>query len=531
MAKEIKTKSTALMLIVIVAAILIIINLISLNFFSRFDLTDENIYSLSDSSKRLVSELDDRLTIRAYITEDLPAPHNSHARYIKDMLDDYKAYSNGNLQYEFIDPAKTEKEEEAMSYRIPAVQFNVFRNDKTEFIKAYKGLVLLYGDKQHVLPFIETTQNLEYEITLAIKKLTTTDIPFLGFTMGNMEPDMQQGLTAAYQLLQEEYRVQFINLDNVRNLPEQLDALFVVQPKEKLNAWELYLIDQFIMRGGKVSFLYNPFDVNISQAMVAPIDNGLNAMLRSYGIGVKDSLIVDAQCNVIPVTRDMGGFRVQSISQYPYFIKISNFNDSIPIVKDLNSLDMLFVSPLDLSLPLRENQTREILFSSSDMTGSRALPIDISPEKQYQQSDFTETSLPLGAVLSGSFRSYYANNETTPVYEGPDTMGTTPFPVRANETSDARIIVIGNGSFITDDFRRSNSGFVLLMNICDWLTQDKGMISIRSRSVSARALDAQTDGTKQFVKYLNIFAMPLLVILFGLGRWQYKRSLKKRNVS
>jgi len=222
---------------------------------------------------------------------------------------------------------------------------------------------------------------------------------------------------------------------------------------------------------------------------------------------------------------------VQSISQYPYFIKISNFNDSIPIVKDLNSLDMLFVSPLDLSLPLQMNQSREILFSSSEMTGSRAIPVDISPEKQYQQSDFNESSLPLGAVLSGNFKSYFANNETVPVYEGPDTLGITPFPVRTDSTSDARIVVIGNGSFITDDFRRSNSGFVLLMNICDWLTQDKGLISIRSRSVSARALDAQSDGTKQFVKYTNIFAMPLLVIIFGLVRWQYKRSLKKRNVS
>ncbi len=530
MAKEIKTKSMALMLIAIITAILIIINLISLNFFSRFDLTDESIYSLSDSSKDLVAELNDRLTIRAYITEDLPAPHNGHARYLKDMLDDYKAYSNGYLQYEFIDPVKAEKEEEAMSYRIPPVQFNVFRNDKTEFIKAYKGLVMLYGDKQHILPFIETTQNLEYELTLAIKKLTTTDVPFIGFTMGNMEPDMSQGLTAAYQMLQQEYRVQFIDLDNVRNLPEQLDALFVVQPKEKLNAWELYLIDQFIMRGGKVSFLFNPFDVNVSQAMVAPVDNGLDGMLRSYGIGVKDSLVVDAQCNVIPVTRNMGGFRVQSISQYPYFVKISEFNDSIPIVKDLNSLDMLFVSPLDLSIPLRENQRREILFTSSEMTGSRAIPVDISPEKKYEQSDFGETNLPLGAVLSGSFKSYYTLNETIPEYEGPDTLGTTPFPVRTDSTSDARIVVIGNGSFITDDFRRSNSGFVLLMNICDWLTQDKGLISIRSRSVSARVLEARSDGTKQFVKYTNIFAMPLLVIIFGLARWQFKRSLKKRNI-
>jgi len=283
------------------------------------------------------------------------------------------------------------------------------------------------------------------------------------------------------------------------------------------------------MHGGRVSFLGNPFDINITQAMVAPLDNGLDGLLRNYGVGIKQNLVIDAQCNVIPVTRDMGGFRVQSIAQYPYFVRISNFNDSIPIVKDLNSLDLLFVSPLDLSIPLGENTTREVLFTSSEMTGSRAVPVDISPEKQYQRSDFTEANLPLGAVLTGSFRSYYAGNESVPVYSGPDTLGTTSFPVRANETNDSRIVVIGNGSFITDEFRRSNGGFVLLLNICDWLTQEKGLISIRSRNVSARALEVQSDSARGLIKYANIFAMPLLVIIFGIIRWQFKRSLRKRN--
>jgi len=528
MTKEIKTKSAAGLLIVIVAAILIVINLISINFFSRFDLTDNGIYSLSEASKNMVGDLNDRLTIKAYISEDLPAPHNGDARYLKDLLDDYKAYSGGYLQYEFIDPAKANKEEEAMRYRIPPVQFNVYRNDKTEFLKGYKGLVLLYGDKQQVIPFIENIQNLEYDLTLSMKKLTTTSIPFIGFTMGNSEPDMAEGLTAAYQLLQEEYRVQFMDLDNLRNIPQQLDALFVVAPKERLSAWELYLIDQFIMRGGKVCFLFNPFDVDISQAMVAPLDNGLNDLLNNYGIGVQENLVIDMQCNVIPIMRDMGTFKVQSIAQYPYFVNISSFNEDIPIVKDINSISMLFVSPIDTTFPLSAETERQILFTSSEMSGLRSIPVDISPEKKYAQTDFTLANIPLGAVLSGKFKSYYAGLERIPEYSGPDTLSNTPFPVRADSTMDSRIIVIGNGSFITDDFRRSNAGFVLLMNIADWLTQDKGMISIRSRNVAPRTLEPLSDGTKQFVKYLNMLAMPFIVIIFGLIRWQYKRSLKKR---
>jgi gliding-associated putative ABC transporter substrate-binding component GldG len=525
--KEVKTKSAATVLIIIVVAILIIVNLISLNLFSRADLTDNNIYSLSETSRELAANLNDRLTVKAYFAEDLPAPHNNDARYLKDILDDYRAYSHGYLHYEFIDPVKTDREQEAMGYRIPPLQFNVFRNEKTEFIKGYKGVALLYGDKQEVIPFIENTDNLEYDLSSAIKKLTIAQTPSIAFTMGHGEPDMTKGLQWAYQLLQKEYRVQFLDLKNERNIPEQISVLFIVVPKTEFSDWELYLIDQFIMRGGRAAFLLDRFDINIAQGIVKPINTRLDSLLNHYGVGIKESLVVDVQCNMVPVTRNMGAFQMQSIVKYPFYIAISNFNNNIAAVKDFKSLSLIYASPLDFSFPLGYGANREQMFTTSEQTGLVGSPYDISPEKRYSPSDFSYSKLPLAAALTGRFESYF-NNRPLPQYAGTDTAATMPMPAKIDTTGDARMVIVGNGSFISDDNKRNETGFAFLLNIADWLTQDKGLIAIRSKQVGARILKETSDSSKKTIKYINILAMPLVVAIFGAIRWQIKRSIRRR---
>ena len=528
--KDVKTKSTAGLLIIMILAILVIINLISLNLFYRADLTDNSIYSLTDSSRDLVGDLNDRLTVKAYVSNDLPAPHNNDARYIKDLLDDYKAYSHGYLHYEFIDPVKNNKEDEAQGYRIPPLQFNVFKNDKTEFIKGYKGLVVLYGDKHETIPFVENTTNLEYDLSRAINKLAQMEVPAIAFTGGNGEPDMSSGLNWANQMLQKEYRVQFLNLDDLKTIPPEIKVLFVVSPKQSFSEWELYVVDQFLMRGGRLVFLIDGFNVDIQNSMVTPIENSLDSLMYFYGAGVKKNLVIDAQCNMVPVMRNMGDFQMKSVVKYPFYISVQNFNEDNPIVKSLQSFDMLFVNSLDINPEINAGTERQILFTTSGKSGSRAVPVDISPEKQYFNEDFNQQYLPLAATLTGHFESYF-NDRNIPEYSGMDTLNTTPVPEKIDRVDDGRIIVVGNGTFITDDNRRNNNAFIILMNIADWMTQDKGLISIRSKQVTGRMLKVTSDGTKKLVKYINIFAMPLIVVIFGVIRWQFKRSLRNKEIT
>jgi gliding-associated putative ABC transporter substrate-binding component GldG len=527
MAKEIKTKSAAGIMILIIAGILIVINLISINFFSRIDLTENNIYSLSDVSKELMNDLNDRLNVKAYITEELPPPHNSDARYLKDLLDDYKAYSHGNLNYEFIDPVKDDKEQEAMGYRIPPLQFSVFRNDKSEFIKGYKGVVLTFGDKQEVIPFMENIGNLEYDLSSAIKKLSSNRIPSVALTTGHGEPNATKGFQWASQLLAKEYRMQTLDLKNIRTVPNDIDLLLIAAPREPFTEWEQYLIDQFLMRGGRALFLLDKLNVDVTQAKVDPIDIGLDSLLSFYGINLKNDLVIDAQCNLVPVTRMMGQYQMQSLIKYPFYLAISNFDEENPIVKGFKSLNMVFVNPLEISPTLPAGRIGTPLFTTSEHAGMIGAPYDVSPEKQFKETDFTMTKIPLAAVLSGNMESYF-RYRAAPIYAGTDTSNSTAVPTKMETTNDARIIVVGNGNFITDDNRRNEAGFALLLNMVDWLSQDKGLIAIRSRQVGGGVLKETSDGTKKLVKYINMFAMPIIVIVFGVIRWQFKRSLRRR---
>ena len=112
--------------ILLFVVVLVLINLVAVQFFTRLDLTQGKVYTLSDASKKIVRGLDDKLVVKAYFSEDLPPPYNQNARYLKDQLDDYKAYGGGRFQYEFIDPGSEETlEQEAQSFQIPPVQVNV----------------------------------------------------------------------------------------------------------------------------------------------------------------------------------------------------------------------------------------------------------------------------------------------------------------------------------------------------------------------------------------------------------------------
>ncbi len=161
--------------------ILVFVNVISINIFYRFDLTGNKIYTLSDASKNLVKNLDDKFVVKSYFTDNLPSPYNNTRRYLKEILDDYRNYSNGNFQYEIISPSdEAELQKDAEQYGIQPVQVQTFKNDRAEAMKAYMGLVFLYGGKQETLPFIGNTQNLEYDITGVIKRMTEKELKKVG---------------------------------------------------------------------------------------------------------------------------------------------------------------------------------------------------------------------------------------------------------------------------------------------------------------------------------------------------------------
>ena len=140
--------------------ILLVLNMISTSRFFRIDLTDNNIFSLSTSSKAVIGEIDDLLTMKVYFSDDLPGEYANNRRYLQDILEEYAAISKGNIKFEFASQDKLE--EEAQKSGIAPLQLQVIENDKVEVKRVLMGMVILFEDKKEVLPVIQTTTGLEY---------------------------------------------------------------------------------------------------------------------------------------------------------------------------------------------------------------------------------------------------------------------------------------------------------------------------------------------------------------------------------
>ncbi len=520
------TKNQTLMRIGLLVGIIIFINIISIRIFQRFDLTESKAYTLSDASKNLVKNLDDKFIAKAYFSGDLPAPYNNYRRYLQDQLDEYRAYSNGNFQYEFIDPSgKEDAIKEAQRYGIPEVQVQVIKEDKMQVEKAVMGVVFMYGDKQETIPVVKELEKLEYDISLNIKKLSQSEQKKVGILSGHGEPVLDK-MKEFHQLLQQQYQVQTVSLANGAEVPMDISALVVVAPNEKLQDWETYLIDQYIMKGGKVGFLLNKVKVaSLQEQMGQPLDVNLDKLLENYGVRINTDMVRDTRCANITIQQQVGPFMIPSQVQYPYIPVASDFNPKNIIVKNLQPILFYFVSSIDTTLAEKKGVRLEVLVTSSGKSGRMQNVFPISPTMQYTQEMFQEPRLPLAVTLEGNFRSAFENS--IPMLDSA-MQGKIDFAQKQNSCSNGRILVIGDGDFVVNETGGSASNALFAGNLIDWLIDDVGLTTIRSRETANRPLDEVESGTKTLVKSLNLVVPPVLVIVFGVIRWRMRALRKKR---
>lgn len=514
---------TGLGTLFLIFGILVLLNLLSLKIFKRIDLTSGKVFSLSEASKRIVRNLDDKLLVKMFFTKDLPPPHNANIRYVKDQLEEYRSYSGGNMELELINPKDEEKEMEAQRYRIPPLQMNVLQNDKLEIKKVYMGLAFLYEDKFEAIPVVHTISGLEYEITSIIKKLTSEKISTIGFITGHGEPTTLEGLTYLNQKLEKEYRVRQINLQELGEVPRDIDGLVIIGPKKPFSDWEKYVLDQFLMRGGKLGLFLDKFDVNLQEGMAQPLSLGLDDFLKNYGIKINDDLVVDLKCSQLRVQQSRGLFAITNLVNYPYFPLSTNFDKKNVIVKGLETVEFPFVSSIDSALTKEKNLNFTPIVLSSDKSGSLRFPFDITPFKKFSSEDFDKKNLILAGIISGRFQSFFVDK---PKPEPPEKISSDTLFL--SESPENRLVVVGDADLIQDGKIGSKDNLIFFMNIIDWLSQDETLIAIRSKEVTSRPLKKISDGKKKALKYGNILGIPILVVLFGVFRWRIRKQAKKR---
>jgi len=520
-------KSQTLVKVAIVFGILVLVNIVSIRVFGRLDVTKNRLFTLSDASKQLMRSLDDKVTVKAYFTEDLPAPYNNNRRTLLDELNEYKAYSRGNLQYDFVDPSGEKGEQEAQQQGIAPVQVQVVKEDKFEVKRAYMGIVLLYEDRKEVIPVVQQTGTLEYELSSTIKRLTTRTQKKIGFLTGHGEPGLNE-TGRAQELLRKQYQVQAVDVSKGAPVPADIAALVVLAPNTRFPEAEKFQIDQYVMRGGKVAFLLNRVDANLQNRFGRPLELNLDDLLDAYGLRINTDLVRDAQCASISIMQQQYGFQMQSQVPFPYIPLASDVSKENAIVKDLQGLVFFFVSSVDTVNLAARNLRGEVLVRSSKQSGRQTGYFMYDPLQRYTReelsSQFGEKGIALAAVVNGQMKSAYAGKPVPP-----DTSaGSVPFAGTPLTTSlDTRIVLVGDGDFPRDQYLGNRDNLTFFANMVDYLADDAGLITIRSKEVSMPPLEQVSDGTKKILKYGNLAIPPLLVVGYGLFRWRLRKTRKK----
>ncbi len=505
---------------------LVVFNLVSSDLFGRIDLTENRVYTLSDVTRDVLRNLEETLTIKAYFTRELPAPYNNIARYVEDQLAEMKAYGGGRMRYEFLDPADEEElKKEAEKFRLEPIQVNVMEKDKVEFRLAYLGMVLIYEDRQEVIPVVQSLENLEYEVLSKIKRVTSEEAQTIGFIEGHDELLLRQDLTRIDRELRKLYELKAVDLSARYSIPDDIDLLCLIGPKKDIPEKDRFAIDQFIMRGGKMLICLNKVDADLSNMQANRSALRIDPWTEHYGFRVNDDLVVDRMSPTLPFQTMTRYGRQITMVPYPLFPEVINFNRENLALKVLRQVRLYFPSSIDTSLAAdMDSVTVTSLFWSSEKSTTQSSPYDINPLTRRGPLIYDMAHLPLGVLVQGRFTSYWKDRSIPIDEDGNPVSDEGIIP----ESPETRMVVIGDANFVHDQYIVPGlDNLTMMLNLIDWLAQDEALITIRSRDVSSRPIGEVSDTARSTVKWANILVPPLLVIGFGVFRRRIRRSARR----
>ena len=533
--KRIKYGGNTLAFVAIILGILALINFLSTRRFIRADLTEDKRYTISKATRNVLDTLDDIVTITAYFSTN-PAEVAQIRRDVRDVLEEYNAFSK-KLQIDFVNPAEFDdaQKQELRFKGIPEVQINVVRKDKAEIANVYMGISIGYSGKEEILPVVRSTANLEYELTSTILKVTTKEAKTVGFLTGHGEFDINaQNYQQFRQLLdkngQGQYNLTPVSLQDGKAVDDTVATLVVAGVQQPLTERDKYELDQFIMRGGRAIFLVDPIQMQPGTLQATPLITGLNDLLEHYGVKLGNNLLLDTRFH--DTARFQQGF-MTVIQPYPYFVKIvkPNFSKEHSITNQLEVLTLPWTSSLEIVS--KEGITATSLAKTGESGQSVQGYYNLMPNAPLPSAE--SKAYTVAVALEGKFKSFYADKEIPTAPTAPDEANAsddqTLTPAQdadarttKTESEQTQIIVVGTAQFLT---QLRPDGVNFFLNTVDWLTLGDALIGIRSHTITDRPLREVSEIEKNFIKYLCIVGVPLIVIVFGLLRYFLKRRAKR----
>ena len=507
----------------------------------------------------MLKNLSDVVFVKVYLDGDLPAGFARLRQSTKEMLNEFRAYSDSKIEYEFIDPSASpdEKTRNEIYHQLSQqglqysnISFN--EGDKVSEKIIFPGAIISYLGKETPVQLLKSQlgagsdemlnnsmQQLEFEIANAIQNLSDPVSKKIGFITGQGElngPDVSD----ISKFLKEKYSVEEIVIDGKLNSLDKFEAVIIAKPKSNFNEKDKFIIDQFLMTGGKLFFLIDGTDVSMDSlqgsptTMAIPLSVNLEDMLFKYGARINTNLIMDLRSLPIPVvTGYVGNQPKQELFPWFYFPLAIPESDH-PVVKNLDALKTQFSSSLDtIGKP---GTKKTFLFSTSEYSRISSAPTRVSLNILRNKPDeklFRSGPKHIALLIEGQFESLFTNR-IPPQIEQDVKIG---FKEKSVQT---KLIVVSDGDIIRNEVNKSgdkilplgydkytqreygNRDFVL--NCINYLTDKSGLIIARTKEFKLRLLDRQrVEKERLFWQLLNTVCPVSLVLVFGLIKYFFRK--------
>ena len=555
--------STSLKSFGILIGFMLLVWLVAIFLPFRIDLTVEKRYSLHPATIEILDSIEEPIEVEILLTGKLPGGMRRLQRSIEETIRTFNAYSRKKITFYYEDPLGLPadiKEE----YIIGLAEYginptNLFVTEdggqKSKLIfpgvvvrnEAYEtGTLLLKGEKgmgpDQILN--QSIENLEFELIQAIKKLISKQQYAVGILIGKGEMEEDDGYGMVESLV-DDYEVYKIPMDQANKLEDldPFDVLIIAGPKEAYVEKEIYLIDQFLMRGGKLIFLidaltYNLEDAGGSGTIAMPFDNGLDQLLFRYGIRINKDFIQDMNFGYHPVMAGNFGDQEQLIPlPWPFYVAAGRMAPH-PITKGLDQVMFRFVSSMDTVKA--DGVKKTPLIFGSDFSRRLPAPVRLAFEDMNEGPDLNEfqsKNLPLLYLLEGSFTSLYKNRFL------PDGMDKNSF---RESTENGTLIVSASGNLFKsqlnfmdgnplplgeDPFNATTfANRQLLQNSINYMIDPEGIIATRTKTFQIRPLNkVKVREEKTKWQLINILSPLIFFVLIGIVWIGYrKRKYSKK---
>ncbi|HOB27518.1 MAG TPA: gliding motility-associated ABC transporter substrate-binding protein GldG [Bacteroidales bacterium] len=540
--------------IVIVILGLIAINIIASFLYFRIDLTSEKRYSLSPATKNILKNLDDYIYFQVFLDGKLSPSYKRLQKTIIETLDEFKAYNKRLIKYDLIDPAKGKDEAtlrnylKELEYRglVPSIDYEISETGTSEnvvwpcAIVTYKGRELpinfiysnIPGSKELLIN--DAIENTEYKLIDGIHRITLKEKSKIAFIKGHGELDALE-INDLALALQDYYIVNQITINHQLKALDEFKAIIIAAPDSTFDEMDKFIIDQYIMKGGRVLWLIDGAlaDMDSLQSkpdiLAIPNDINLDDMLFNYGVRVNKDLVMDYHSAQIPVKTGQVGNQPQfSLFNWYFFPTVANIKGH-PIVRNINDIKFEFASSIDTIA--KPGIRKTILLSSSNYSRLLNTPSIISLNFLRIKADrtfFNRSNIPMAVLLEGSFTSLYKDRIPDTIAKDPD--------IRFTEISKPnKMIIVGDGDVAKNQVAFRQGKYVpyplgydrytgimygnreFLLNCVNYLLDEADIISIRNRDINIRLLDKRkVEINLAVIRTINIVLPILLVCVAGV---------------